>query len=70
MNKYVSPIMEIELVEVESILHGFSEEVGENELPPIPVIPGLGGGTGNEGGGGGSSELPVIPNSMNQYFNA
>jgi hypothetical protein len=69
MNKYVSPIMEIELVEVESILNDFSGEVGENELPPIPVIPGLGGGTGNEGGGGGSSELPVIPNSMNQYFN-
>jgi hypothetical protein len=73
MNKYVSPIIEIELVEVESILDitNPSYEAGENELPVVPVIPGLGGGGSSDGGdtGGGSSELPVIPNSLNQYFN-
>ncbi len=69
MNKYVSPIIEIELVEVESILDAPSQEVGENELPPIPVIPGLGGGTEGGGTGGGSSELPVIPNAFYGYFN-
>ena len=58
MNKYVSPIIEIENIEVEGIMDwGFSDE---NDIPSVDDsdIPLPGG-----------SELPIIPNAYKQYFN-
>ena len=69
MNKYVSPIIEIENIEVEGIMDwGFSNE---NDIPSVDDsdIPLPGGGNSGGGTGGGSSELPTIPNAYKQYFN-
>lgn len=55
MNKYVSPIIEIEKVEVEDILNE-SITPGDNETP----------GMGVGGGGGGNSEIPL---PFSGYFN-
>ena len=66
MNKYVSPIIEIENVEVEDIIMSENElpELPGGELPDVPEIGGdIGGGTGVGG------ETPVIPLSMRTYFN-
>ena len=72
MNKYVSPIMEIEAVEVEDILN---VSLGENETggtggfnkPTIPTNPNP--GDGDDGGDDGEVEYPMIPFTLYRYFN-
>ena len=56
MDRYVSPIIEIEEVEVDDII--MSIEQGENEGPGMDI----------GGSGGGEEELP-IPGVFSQYFN-
>lgn len=73
MNKYVSPIIEIENVEVEDIME---VSLGENEtgglvggggFPSIKPKPNPGDG---DDGGSGDVDLPIVtPNSFRQYFN-
>ena len=58
MKKYVSPIIEIEEVEVEDIIMSNGIEQGENEGPGMDI----------SGGGGTEEELP-IPGVFSQYFN-
>lgn len=55
MNKYVSPIIEIEKVEVEDIMDT-SINPGENEGPGMDL----------GGGGGGGTEIPL---PFQAYFN-
>ncbi len=65
MNKYVSPIIEIDNVEVEDIM---DVSLGENETA---------GGTGGGGfpsvtpsnPGSGNVTFPTMPTSLNPYFN-
>jgi hypothetical protein len=64
MNKYVSPIIEIENVEVDDIIMSDNDL---SELPETPDIPEIGGDIG--GGTGNSGETPVIPLSLRTYFN-
>lgn len=54
MNKYVSPIIEIEKVEVQDILMN-SIEQGEDELPSIPLPTG--------------PKNNKVPESLSIYFN-
>ena len=56
MKKYVSPIIEIEEVEVEDIVMSITQ--GENELPLLPVIPGKTNGSKSS-----------VPETFSQYFN-
>lgn len=69
MNKYVSPIIEIENVEVEDIILSDENETegavgGGGGIPVIkPTNPGGGGS------GGGNVTFPTMPTSLNQYFN-
>lgn len=56
MNKYVSPIIEIEKVEVEDIMLD-SITPGENEGPGMPLF-----------GGNGKAKAEVPP-SLGEYFN-
>ena len=56
MDRYVSPIIEIEEVEVDDII--MSIEQGENEGPGMDI----------SGGGGTEEEIP-IPGVFSQYFN-
>lgn len=56
MNKYVSPIIEIEKVEVQDILMNSPEiEQGEDELPSIPLPTG--------------PKNNKVPESLSIYFN-
>lgn len=55
MKKYVSPIIEIEEVEVNDIM---DISQGENELPLLPVIPGKTTSNGKS-----------VPETFSQYFN-
>jgi hypothetical protein len=73
MNKYVSPIIEIENVEVEDIME---VSLGENEtgglvggggFPSIKPKPNP--GDGDDGGGSGNVDLPIVPTSLDQYYN-
>ena len=67
MNKYVSPIMEIEVVEVEDIiLSDENETAGGSSGGGMPVIKPT-----NPGGGSGSGNVtfPTIPTSLTQYYN-
>lgn len=54
MKKYVSPIIEIEEVEVEDIIMA-SIELGEDELPGVPLPTGPSGSQ--------------LPKTFSQYFN-
>lgn len=76
MNKYVSPIIEIEDVEVEDIM---DVSTGDNELGGAtggggfkPVVnPNQPGDDDDDGGNsGGNTQLPIIPNNFStSYFN-
>ena len=58
MNKYVSPIIEIEEVEVEDIvMTGESITPGENEGPGMPLF------------GGGGTARTKVPGAFEGYFN-
>jgi hypothetical protein len=74
MNKYVSPIIEIEVVEIEDVI---AASLGENETgglggftPVIPSNPNPGGGDDGGDEGGGDVDFPIIPTSLYGYFNS
>ena len=62
MNKYVSPIIEIEIVEVEEI-------IASDELPDIDLGEDTGGGDDDVVVNPGGSMFPIVPKTMTPYFN-
>ncbi|MBO5378694.1 MAG: hypothetical protein J6A90_00035 [Clostridia bacterium] len=71
MNKYVSPIIEIEEVEVGDIICDSNRLPTLPDLPDVGGIPGTEGGDGDGTGTGNGGETEIIPpqNLANNYFN-